>query len=73
LAAKELLEEAITSGEPFKVTDLAITGQDIMQHLNIPPSAAVGENLAYLMEEVIKNPALNNFNDLINLIKNRKQ
>ena len=71
MAAKDLLDEVINSGEPFKVTDLAITGQDIMQHLNIPPSAAVGENLSHLMEEVIKNPSLNNPNDLIALLRSR--
>ncbi|MCL2397976.1 MAG: CCA tRNA nucleotidyltransferase [Defluviitaleaceae bacterium] len=68
LEAKELLEDIISSDEPIKITDLTITGQDIMRELNIGPSAAVGQHLARLMAAVIDNPKLNTREDLIALL-----
>ena len=68
LDAKALLEEIIASGEPVKISDLAISGRDVMKELGIAPSAAVGEHLQYLMDEVIKNPAVNTYENLVDLL-----
>ena len=72
LAAKAILEEIIAAGEPVKISDLAITGRDVMQELGIAPSAAVGEFLQYLMGEVIKNPAANTRENLVALLRGRR-
>lgn len=41
---------------PFGLKDLALTGYDIMQLLNIPPSPPVGKILNYLLDRVLDNP-----------------
>ena len=69
IAAKALLEDIIAAGEPVKISDLAISGKDVMEVLNIPPSEAVGEHLKYLMGEVIKNPAANTYDNLVSLLR----
>ncbi|MCL2573716.1 MAG: HD domain-containing protein [Defluviitaleaceae bacterium] len=70
LTAKALLEEIIAAGEPVKISDLAITGRDVMRELGIAPSAAVGEHLQYLMEQVIEKPSTNTYENLVELLKN---
>jgi len=69
LAAKDTLEDIIAAGEPVKIADLAITGRDVMEILEIGPSAAVGEHLQRLMEQVIENPAVNTHKGLVELLK----
>lgn len=59
MAAQLVFDEIIASGEPLKISELAIGGQEIMRELGIGPSARVGENLNRLMEEVLKNPEQN--------------
>jgi tRNA nucleotidyltransferase (CCA-adding enzyme) len=51
---KSIKEEHI-----FKVTDLDISGIDVMRVLNIPPSRKVGEVLNYLLELVLEDPNKN--------------
>ena len=69
LAAKTLLEDIIAAGEPVKISDLAISGRDVMKELGIGPSAAVGEHLQYLMEQVIADPAANTYENLVDLLR----
>jgi len=71
IAAKAMLEEIIAVGEPVKISDLVISGRDVMSILNINPSPAIGEHLAYLIEQVIEDPAVNNYDDLVKLLKLR--
>jgi len=70
-AAKALLEDIIAADEPVKISDLAITGRDVMKELDIAPSAAVGEHLQYLMEQVIVDPAANTYENLVELLQKR--
>jgi len=70
-AAKAILEDIITAGEPVKIADLAITGRDVMDVLGIGPSPAIGEYLQYLMEQVIDNPDVNTYDRLVELLHAR--
>jgi len=65
---KSLLKEIINSNEPYKISHLDITGNDIMS-LGFN-GKQVGEKLEFLLNEVIKNPALNTREKLLNLICN---
>lgn len=65
---KSLLKEIINSNEPYKISHLDITGNDIMS-LGFS-GKQVGEKLEFLLNEVIKNPALNTREKLLNLICN---
>jgi len=64
----ELLDEIISSKEPMDIKDLALTGQDVMQILDMPRGPKIGGHLAKLLEAVIQNPNLNNPKDLTNLL-----
>ncbi|KAI4453106.1 2-iminoacetate synthase [Holotrichia oblita] len=54
-----LLDDVIESGEPCSVSDLAVNGKDVMDMLNIKPGKEVGDALAFLLEQVIIEPELN--------------
>jgi tRNA nucleotidyltransferase (CCA-adding enzyme) len=57
----DLLEErtsrACTDRVPLSTKELAIDGQDVMQHLSIAPSRAVGELLEAVLEHVLEHPS----------------
>ena len=46
------------------MTDLAIDGSQIMELLQIQPGRIIGEILNYLLELVLDNPELNNYETL---------
>jgi len=68
--AQKTLAQVLEEGEPATVKDLVITGKDVMDLLNIPPSPAVGEHLSRLLEQVIQDPNLNTIETLKLLLKN---
>lgn len=55
--------------KPFSITDLKVTGQDVMDQLNIKPSKKVGEILQRLFQEVQQDSEKNNKDYLIKRIK----
>ena len=63
-----LLKEITNSNEPYKISHLDITGNDIIS-LGFG-GKQVGEKLEFLLNEVIKNPALNTREKLLDLICN---
>ena len=67
--AKKMLDEIIASEEPVHVSKLAVGGKDIMEVLGIGPSAAIGEYLGLLMDRVLEKPELNNYDSLVEILK----
>lgn len=65
---KKLLEEIKICNEPYKISHLDITGNDIAK-LGFR-GEQIGEKLGFLLNEVIKNPKLNTKEKLLNLICN---
>ncbi|MDD3679822.1 MAG: HD domain-containing protein, partial [Candidatus Shapirobacteria bacterium] len=57
--------------EPFTITDLKISGRDVMKILNIPPGPRVGQVLANLFNKVEEGQILNNRKDLLKEIKKK--
>ena len=53
---------------PLPVTDLALTGTDVMRLLKIGPGPRVGEVLARLLEVVIEEPKKNNPAELTKVV-----
>lgn len=45
--------------QPMTVTDLAISGHDLMEKLNLKPGPIIGQILNQLFEEVFDQPELN--------------
>lgn len=65
---KERINEVLK--KPFSITDLKVSGKDVMATLKIKPGPKVGEILQKLFEEVIEDSSKNNKEYLINRIKN---
>lgn len=65
---KKFLDEILTDNEPYKISQLDISGKDITA-LGFD-GKTVGEKLEFLLCEVIKNPTLNTREKLLNLICN---
>jgi hypothetical protein len=55
--------------QPFAVTDLAIDGTDIMEHLQIKPGRIIGKLLQDLFEEVMEDPDRNTEEYLLRRVK----
>ena len=64
------IKKILDSREPFKKEHLSIDGNDIIR-LGYKKGIIVGEIIDYLLERVVKNPALNNKDDLIEAIKDK--
>lgn len=69
LELKKRIDKIVADENALKVSDLAVNGQDVMQILQIGPSPKVGETLNSLLEKVIDDPALNQREILLKLIK----
>lgn len=73
LAGLERLKERV-AGEraarhALSARDLAVNGQDVMRELAIKPSRRVGEVLERLLERVVDDPALNERETLLRMIR----
>lgn len=66
----DLLESIICKKEPYKISHLAITGEDLMQ-FGIS-GKELGETLEFLRREVVKNKSLNQKLKLIEIVKNKR-
>lgn len=55
--------------EPISLKDLNITGEDLIRELNLKPGKIIGEILNKLLERVLKDPSLNDYDKLIILAK----
>ena len=59
----------IEKADAFAVKDLAISGHDVMDLLGLPPGPQIGEALEYLLQRVLEEPALNDKEKLVDLLK----
>jgi putative nucleotidyltransferase with HDIG domain len=62
------IDELLAKQAALKVTDLAITGADVMAALALPPGPKVGVILRALLERVTDDPALNTREALLALL-----
>ena len=67
------IDNIIDSNTPLTVKDLAIDGGKLINELQIKPGKLVGDILNHLLELVLKNPELNNYNSLITEAKKYKE
>nr|PZM93662.1 MAG: hypothetical protein DIU72_02265 [Pseudomonadota bacterium] len=65
--ARRLLEQR----PALQIPDLAIGGREVMQVLGIGPSPKVGEALRYLLAQVLEDPARNEPETLVRLLRER--
>ncbi|STB01099.1 CCA tRNA nucleotidyltransferase [Clostridium baratii] len=67
------IDNIIDSNTPLTVKDLAIDGGKLIKELQIKPGKLVGDILNYLLELVLKNPELNNYDSLITEARKYKE
>lgn len=70
---KDKIDNIIDSNTPLTVKDLAIDGGQIIKELQIKPGKLVGDILNHLLELVLKNPELNNYDSLLIEAKKYKE
>ncbi len=56
---EEKVIRELEKNPPLSVSDLALTGEDLMKILQIPPGKQVGERLKKLLDCVLQDPSLN--------------
>ena len=59
------LDRMVAEHVPWRVAELAISGEDVMRELKLPPSPAVGSVLEKLHQECVASPALNRRDTLL--------
>jgi tRNA nucleotidyltransferase/poly(A) polymerase len=59
------LDRMDAQGVPWRVSDLAVSGEDVMRITGLAPSPQVGQALKALHQECVANPALNRRETLI--------
>jgi hypothetical protein len=67
LAAQNLFECA-ENGEPMAISDLAVSGRDLLD-CGVAPGARVGEVLSELLASVLANPDFNTRENLLSLVR----
>ena len=65
------VEEEIEAKNALTTRDLAVTGDDVMRELNIPPGPQVGNALSYLLDKVLEDPRRNQRDLLLQLLRDR--
>lgn len=65
MALRKKVAEFYTKEYAFKISDLKVKGQDVLDTLNIEPSKRVGKILKQLFDEVCDKPELNNRGHLL--------
>jgi len=58
------------SQDPISVTTLKVSGNDVMEILNIPPGPRVGQILSVLLGEILEDPKENKKESLFKKVKN---
>lgn len=69
---KTILKKIQETKPPLSVKDLKISGKDLLK-VGVPKGKIIGEILDYLMEKVLEDENLNNYETLINLAINYKK
>ena len=69
---KTILKKIQETKPPLSMKDLKISGKDLLK-VGIPKGKIIGEILDYLMEKVLEDENLNNYETLINLAINYKK
>ncbi len=69
---KKRIARVIEEDNALHVRNLKVSGEDVMEVLNIRPGPRVGEVLTFLLERVLDDPGLNNRDTLLRMIESYK-
>ncbi len=63
---RDRIDRILAEDAALKVTDLNINGNDLIREFSLKPSPIIGQTLNYLLELVLDEPNLNNYDSLKN-------
>jgi tRNA nucleotidyltransferase (CCA-adding enzyme) len=66
---KHIMEEVIAENQCFKIKDMELTGNDVMEILNIKPGKRVGEVLNAIFEKVLNSEVENKHEELVKILE----
>jgi len=66
---RKRIDDVMTKEAAFSVRDLKINGNDLIYHFNMNTGPKIGKILNGLFEKVLEDPALNEFETLMSLVK----
>lgn len=66
------IDKILIEGHPLEMRELAISGNDVMEHLGIEPGPLVGQILSFLMGKVLETPSLNEREKLLEAVNEYK-
>jgi hypothetical protein len=69
---KKRIARVIEEDNALHVRNLKVSGEDVMEVLNIRPGPRVGKVLTFLLERVLDDPSLNNRDTLLRMIESYK-
>lgn len=64
-AMRQRVDQIFTEFDAFSLRDLAITGTDLIQALDLPPGPLIGQILNHLFQLVVDQPQVNTYDFLI--------
>ena len=62
---RKRIDEILAENHAFTRKDLAVSGSDLINELNLTPGPQIGQILKYLLDIVIEQPKINNYTELI--------
>jgi poly(A) polymerase/tRNA nucleotidyltransferase (CCA-adding enzyme) len=65
----ERVDQIIDADNAFALKDLAVTGTDLIEELNLQPGPLIGRILSHLLDKVLDEPELNNRRQLLAIAK----
>jgi poly(A) polymerase/tRNA nucleotidyltransferase (CCA-adding enzyme) len=63
------IDKILAEENALHIKDLKVDGADVMREQNIPPGPRVGKVLEGLLEKVLDDPALNEHEKLLEMIR----
>ena len=72
-ATEDRFNRELERAAAIKVSDLAVSGDDVMRELHLPPGPQVGKILTRLLDRVLDDPNLNSRENLIRLLPDMLQ
>lgn len=66
---RERIDSVLRESHALRISDLQVSGEDVMRELGLAPGPKVGEVLERLLDAVLENPSLNTRDRLLAMIK----
>ena len=70
---ENMVRTILAAGDCLSLKDLAIGGSDLIRVMKMKPGKEIGDALQYLLEQVLSDPSLNEYDTLLKLLSDRRE